>query len=385
MVAPRGRAALVFPTRRSLRLVALAVAALPRIARAAVDMTGDWYAAGGTGPVTAVHFTQTGMVLQTNIGATGTIDSATGAFVLFFPIVNPSDCGGAFHGQVGPAGDTFIAPGNAYYTPAGCQSFACACFLSAPAEFRGSRSPCGNGIVDAGEQCDDASLGRGGSCCELGCTVKPDGTSCDDGFFCNGQETTCTAGACQQGAAPCLFNCDEGSDTCLAGCPSAPQGCRAAGKSRLFLRRSGDASRDRLSWSWSRGAATSQMEFGDPTATTTYALCIYAGASPALIDQLIIPAGATRWKLLGTAGYKYKDAIGAAEGIEKVLLKGSTQSRSKIRVVGKGTALPDVSLPVTEPMTVQLVHGDTGVCWDASYGSVQLLANDGGVLKARTP
>ena len=385
MVARRRRAALAFPIHRSVRLVALLVAVLPRIAGAVVDMTGDWYAAGATGPATAAHFTQTGMVLQTNIGATGTIDSATGAFDLFFPIVNPSDCGGAFHGQVGPTGNTFIAPGNAFFTPVGCQSFACACTGSAPAEFRGSRNPCGNGIVDAGEQCDDASLGRGSSCCELGCAVKPDGTSCDDGLFCNGQETTCAAGACQQGAAPCLFNCDEGSDTCLAGCPSAPHGCRAAGKSRLLLKRSGDGSGDRLSWKWSRGAATSQMEFADPTTTTTYALCIYAGAVPAPIDQLIIPAGVTRWKLLGTTGYKYKDATGAAEGIEKVRLKGSALNTSKIQVVGKGTALPDVSLPVTAPVTVQLVHGETGVCWDANYATVQLLANDGAVLKARTP
>jgi len=381
MATSRRRAGLSFGA--DTLAIALVVA-LPRLV-GAVDMTGDWYTAGPTGPAMPVHFTQTGTALQTNVGASGTIDSASGAFTLVFPIVNGSDCGGVLHGQVAPDGDTFVAPGTASFTPPGCQSVACACSSTRPTELVGSRSPCGNGVLDAGEQCDDGELGRGNSCCQLGCTLKPDGTSCDDGLFCNGQESTCAAGVCQHGASPCPFNCDEGSDTCLAACPSTPQSCRAAARSRLVLKRGGDGSHDRLIWNWSRGAATSMQDFADPLGVTTYALCIYDGASPAPVDRLIVPAGSDRWRPIGTVGYKYTDSSGAAQGVQKITLKGSAESKSKVQVAGKGSALPDVALPLTAPVTVQLLNGTNGLCWGSSYDAAQLRHNDGSTLTAKTP
>jgi hypothetical protein len=384
MLPPRPRAAVAELVPGVLALaVALAVAA-PRMA-AAVDMTGDWYAAPPTGPASLVHFTQTGAVLQTSVGASGTIDSATGAFTLVFPPVDASNCGAVLQGQVAPTGATFVAPGTFAFTPPDCQSIGCACSGSGATELVGSRSACGNGVVDVGEACDDGSLGRGASCCALGCTARPDGTSCDDGLFCDGQETTCVAGVCQQGAPPCPLACDEATDACGLGCPSAPKSCRAAGRSRLLLKRGGDGIRDRLSWKLSRGAATTQSEFADPSTTTPYAICIFAGASPALVGGLVVPPDPLLWKALGTAGFKYKDRTASAAGIERIVLKGSPRNSSKVQVAGRGLALPDVALPVVAPVTVQLLNGTSGLCWDATYAATDLLQNDGGALKAKTP
>jgi cysteine-rich repeat protein len=54
--------------------------------------------------------------------------------------------------------------------------------------------PCGNGVLDPGEQCDDGNQ-AGGDCCASNCMLEADGSACDDG---NAGTTgdTCTAGAC---------------------------------------------------------------------------------------------------------------------------------------------------------------------------------------------
>ena len=371
--------------------VALVTAAQPRIGCAAVDMTGDWYLGVDSGPPGPVHFSQTGSTLQVIAGAsgngTGTIDSTTGAFTLtIMTLTNfPQQCGVEFQGQVDPSGNTFTGTGGVVVTPSDCHSISCACSGSIPAEFRGSRSPCGNNNVDPGEQCDDGNLGRGGDCCALGCTVRPDGSDCSDGSFCNGQETTCQSGVCQVGTPPCPFHCNEATDTCVSGCPSAPLTCRTAAKSRLLAQHAGDGSKDRLAWRWTQGASTSQMEFADPASSTDYALCVFEGLSPALIGQAIVAASATSWRTTGTTGYRYKDAAATAAGITKVSLKGSTVNKSKVQVTGKGVGLPDLPLPLIAPVTVQLVNETTGLCWGALFSGQELIRNEPDQLKAKAP
>lgn len=164
-----------------------------------------------------------------------------------------------------------------------------------------------------------------------------------------------------------------------------PETCRAAGKSLLLVKNRSDSAKDKLLWKWTRGAPSGQMEFADPTTTANYALCIYGGTTSALIGQSVIPAGANTWSVLSTKGYRYTDPTAAAGGIAKVLLKGSTQNKSAVRVRGKGAGLPVLPLPVAAPVTVQLVNGDNGLCWGASFGDSQLLKNDADELKGRAP
>ena len=71
----------------------------------------------------------------------------------------------------------------------------------------------------------------------------------------------------------------------------------------------------------------------------------------------MVPPGSTDWQELSTKGYKY--STGSADGITKVLLKGSDRDRSKVLVKGKGTDLPDLTLPISPLVTVQLVNSDT--------------------------
>ena len=106
-------------------------------------------------------------------------------------------------------------------------------------------SSCGNGIVDAGEQCDDGNRANG-DCCSGICQFEPAGTvcpsdgnpcsddvcngagacgvanaaACNDGVFCNGADT-CSGGACAvhagdpcSGGVECAAVCDESADAC---------------------------------------------------------------------------------------------------------------------------------------------------------------------------
>src|SRR5262249_32639809 len=79
--------------------------------------------------------------------------------------------------------------------------------------------PCGNGTLDAGEECDDGNL-KDGDCCSAGCTLEPRGTACDDNNGWTDGDTCDGAGTCQ--GTPNSAPCDDGAgcngtDTCSGG------------------------------------------------------------------------------------------------------------------------------------------------------------------------
>jgi hypothetical protein len=80
-------------------------------------------------------------------------------------------------------------------------------------------------------------------------------------------------------------------------------------------------SRDRLTWKWVKGAATTPADFGDPTLATDYRLCVYdaTGDGAALIAAADIPAGGTCagtpcWKAT-TRGFRYRDKAATPDAI----------------------------------------------------------------------
>jgi hypothetical protein len=216
---------------------------------------------------------------------------------------------------------------------------------------------------------------------------QPDGTSCTDGLFCNGAET-CQAGACTDQADPCGFAalCSEGTDMCLSSvCPSAPQTCRAAAKTQLMVKNKADNTKDKLIWKWIKGAATTQAEFADPTMTAEYALCIYAGTADTLVASLHIPPSNTKWTPIGSKGYKYLDSTLAADGTQKVIVKGGVAGKSKALVKGRGINLPDPldMGPIGTPVTAQLLNYQSGVCWEGNFTTAKKDTN--ALFKAKNP
>jgi hypothetical protein len=178
----------------------------------------------------------------------------------------------------------------------------------------------------------------------------------------------------------------------VAACGPAPaSGCRppvAAGKAMLQVTDKTPDAKDRLLWKWQQGAATAVADFGDPTTTTTYGLCIYDGAG-ALASETAIPAGGTCnaksprpcWRA-ARSGYRYVDRDLTPAGVQQLLLRAGPAGKAQVVVKGKGALLDAPALPVqTLPLRVQLVNA-LGECWEATYSTT--LRNQADRLKARS-
>lgn len=256
-------------------------------------------------------------------------------------------------------------------------SAVCPADAKSTAECRAAAGPC-----DLAESCSGIS-----DTCPPD-ILAPDGTNCSDGAFCNGVEA-CLSGDCAAPSTPCSSFCDENGDMCVTGCPPAPQPCRNATKSFVLLRRGANPATHKLLWKWTKGAATALDELGDPTASTDYALCLYAGM-PALLlagGELEIPADSTRWDAVRT-GFQFKDASASVAGAQRAKLRADAEGKSKMFVKGKGAALPDPTLPLADPdlpLIVQLLNSSTNACWQSTFGSSNLISNTDALFKARTP
>ena len=171
---------------------------------------------------------------------------------------------------------------------------------------------CGNSLIDVNEDCDDGNTADV-DCCSSTCHFDGPGTPCPDSTLCNGDETCDGAGTCQPGTP---LACDDHDlctqDSCdpIGGCVndgSPVGGCRTALKSILILKDKSPDSKDKLVWKWVKGQSTAQSEFGVPTGTTQYAVCIHAGTAAALLANYNVPSSAMKWSTIGTKGYKYTD------------------------------------------------------------------------------
>ena len=386
---------------RGCSLATLVVAALAIAAPAAhadIDATGTWLITVFTSQFTE-QWVQSGPVLVID-GNTGTIDPHGGTFsVTFAPDPMDPCSGGSLSGTVAADGQTFSGNiGVCGDTPTLC------CALGGGQSFpaTGMRLPdnCGNGVIDLGEECDDGNNAAGDGCdpsCHVeacyacsgapsACSPLPNGSACDDG-------NVCTANACN-GSGTCVvtgpaMNCNDGHactiDSCdpELGCVHTPdvRSCRSAAVAKLLVKTNTDPSKDKLAWKWLKGESTSQSDFGLPTGTTAYRLCVFAGPTNTLVGEADIGPDAQKWRARGTSGFQYKDPSGAADGISKIVLAGSASNRAKIVLHGAGAGLSFSAPPYALPVTAQLSNSSTSACWSASYAT----ARDGtGLFKATT-
>lgn len=176
-------------------------------------------------------------------------------------------------------------------------------------------------------------------------------------------------------------------------CDSTPAaGCRLSdplGASLILV----DGSKDKFTWKINKGAATASADFLDPTQTgRSAAVCFYDGsASPQPIFQASIQSGLSCdgkdcWQDLKGRGYKYKSKTGiSSNGVTQIKLKEGDPGKTKILVKGKGSFLSIPSLPLTGPVSAQLVIDDgvTRECWQSAL-PLELL-NDGSKFKAKGP
>jgi len=164
-------------------------------------------------------------------------------------------------------------------------------------------------------------------------------------------------------------------------CGSVPiSGCRKQvepQKGSLVMKNKTPDDRDRLVWKFAKGDVTPKADFGDPLTTTDYEICVYDGNDD-LVTRACAPAadvcdGAQPcWKETAH-GFKYRnDDVGGGggrtNGLSIALKEGLAAGKTTINVSGKGLTPALPSLPIAQPVTVQLVNGGN-VCWEATYSA----------------
>jgi hypothetical protein len=157
-------------------------------------------------------------------------------------------------------------------------------------------------------------------------------------------------------------------------CPPAPDTCRApisSGAASVVLDQRSPATRSRLVWRWMKGGATSKQDFGDPTTTEGYSLCLYdAGALRSTTS--IVGSCATKpcWTAQPTAFVFHNSSL-QPSGVQSVRLAASPiDGKAMVSFSGKGTslALPDPS-SLTGPIDVQLHRSTSSICWGARFSA----------------
>ena len=229
-------------------------------------------------------------------------------------------------------------------------------------------SGCGNGIVEAGEACDDGNT-VSGDCCASDCGLAaPNGSHCSEPGRC------LEDGLCQEGLCAGTPSCDP----CLQcrppdGCvppPSALCETLPPKKSKLSLRNKFERpDKDSLKWSWTAGAPVGDQEFGAPAQTTDLHMCVYDEGG--LVLSAVAPAAGTCgnrpcWKESGNK-LRYSDKDATPDGLRKLSLKPGDAGKARIKVSGKGEELELGDLSLEGEVLVRLGRSDGTPCWEARY------------------
>jgi probable HAF family extracellular repeat protein len=169
-------------------------------------------------------------------------------------------------------------------------------------------------------------------------------------------------------------------------CAPAPATCQPAfsQRSSVTLTKGTTPASNRLTWKWRSSSPVAAGDFGDPTATAGYAVCVYDQVTLVMTATARAAAqcsGRACWTLAST-GAKYKNGALLPDGLLTIVLKAGGAGHAKINVRGKCVNLPIPVLPLATQVTVQLVRGDTGACWDATYGDARV--NTATKFKARS-
>jgi len=165
-----------------------------------------------------------------------------------------------------------------------------------------------------------------------------------------------------------------------AACPATPETtCKLSLGAGFTYANSADDTKDKLTFKMSKGTYSPIGDFGSPTTTDSYDLCIYANGSR-IGDMSVGPDGDCNdglcWQMK-TKGPAFKDKTGTPDGITGIKLASPLDGtdKTKVNAKGKGVNLDDMSIPFAEPVTVQL-RNSLGYCWAGVFSGPEQVIQD---------
>jgi hypothetical protein len=303
-------------------------------------------------------------------GRGGGIAGLSGAVTITNTIIANSTSGGNCSG-IGTDGGHNIDDGTTCgFTGAGCASTGGSSFCNTNPQLDPAR------LANNGGPTQTIALLAGSPAINAGdesvCAEPPVNNLDQRGYLRPGTgHTVCSIGSYEADGVP--------STGCVEDAPTI--GCLTAAKSLVVIKKNAeDDTQDKLVWKWIKGAALTQMDLADPTSTASYALCVYAGSTNALIAEAALPPGSS-WSAIGDKGYKFKGT--SPDGLSLALLRGGAAGKSKALARGKGAALPDPTLPLTYPVTVQLKKDGSPLCLESTFTSANEKKNTDTQFKAK--
>ncbi len=214
--------------------------------------------------------------------------------------------------------------------------------------------PCGNGINEAGELCDDGNAFDGDGC-DSNCTP----TGCGNGLVTQGED--CDDGNASDGDC-CSSSCGLTVDADLAD---------ASGESSLLVREDDTAA---LRWTVKSISPADADDLGDPTTDTDYALCVVdeTGARPSLVLAAEMRGGERCgerpcWRRTAH-GFVYRNPSAAPGQLGLVRMSASAKGTT-LKVAGAGRRLRFGRLPLLPPVRVVLQRSDGGPVFAARYSA----------------
>ena len=203
---------------------------------------------------------------------------------------------------------------------------------------------CGNGAVEAGEDCDDGNTDAG-DCCSAQCALEVG--ACSDG-------NACTTGDLRRGRHLCAGRCARlqrrhrlrAQDPCdpISGCQhvGAPAvSCYSPSRAVLLIRNDPVADiKDRLIFKWQRSASPpTTAQLAEPTSSAGYSLCVFAGTTARLVTAADLAAG-TNWSAIGVKGFRFRDQRRHRMAFGAVLLKSEVARKPRAIVRRPGRTCP---------------------------------------------
>ena len=257
-----------------------------------------------------------------------------------------------------------------------------------------ARNPA-NGDLTFLERKVDGTGGVDGIDGSQGVMVSPDGQDVYTGSFYD-KALSHFAVACGNGVTDAGEECDDlnpfGADCCSSTC-TLPTGCLLPAKAQLQIQHGADPTKDKLKWKWLKGAAFTQAEVGTPAADTEYRLCVYDRTADVtrLAVTVGVAPGAT-WIDQDPKGAKYVDKFGTGDGVQQMQIKTGELSRTKAQVKAGGLNLSPLLSPYDgstffdqdTSVSVLLVNG-AGTCWSSEFAPAGTSRNEAGAFKSKTP
>ncbi len=188
------------------------------------------------------------------------------------------------------------------------------------------------------------------------------------------------------------------SSAWAAECSLAPlAGCRETSTSSLRLTAKRNPEANLLKFRWLRGEAISGTEFGNPSAGTEYALCVYDTIDDGgdgvdfLALEIVISAGTDWSKGARVPGWIYDDLFGAESGINFGRLRRGSAGHARVAFRGTEENLPVADRSTNEAVffdadfgvTAQVIN-DKGLCITTTFGSSDIGPNARRRFRSRT-